>query len=74
MKNAHRVEPARYMKREESRYAIRCKPDCGPIFGNDYDSDIDIGDKCNTENSCSINNNGSYGYKCNYEHNEFLFE
>ena len=61
------------MKREESRYAIRCDSDCGPIFGNDDGSDIHIGDKCNTENSCYIKNNGIYGYECNSEHKEFLF-
>ena len=61
------------MKREESKDAIKCDPSHGPIFGNDDGSDIHIGDKCNTENSCSIKNNGSYGYECNYEHNEFLF-
>ena len=73
MKNPHGVEPVRYMKREESKDAIKCDPSHGPIFGNDDGSDIHIGDKCNTENSCSIKNNGSYGYECNYEHNEFLF-
>ena len=61
------------MKREESKDAIKCDPKCGPIFGNHYGSDIHIGDKCNTENSCSIKNNGSYGYECNSEHKEFLF-
>ena len=61
------------MKREESKDAIKCDPSHGPIFGNDDGSDIHIGDKCNTENSCSIKNNGSYGYECNYKHNEFLF-
>ena len=73
MKNPHGVEPVRYMKREESKDAIKCDPSHGPIFGNYDGSDIHIGDKCNTENSCSIKNNGSYGYECNYKHNEFLF-
>ena len=33
MKNAHGVEPTQFMKREESRWAIRCDSECGPIFG-----------------------------------------
>ena len=73
LKNPHGVEPVRYMKRKESEYAIKCDPKCGPIFGNDDGSDIHIGDKCNTENSCYIKNNGIYGYECNSEHKEFLF-
>ena len=34
MKNPHGVEPTRYMKRKESREAIKCNPRCGPVFGN----------------------------------------
>ena len=51
MKNAHGVEPTRYMKREESEYAIECSPDYGPIFG---DCDIVIADNCNKENEFTV--------------------
>ena len=73
LKNPHGVEPTRYMKREESKYAIKCDPDCGPIFGNYYDYDIYIGDNCNKENSCYIWNNGCYGFDCHSEYKSSLF-
>ena len=69
MKNPHGVEPTRYMKREESEYAIKCSPDCGPIFGDD----IYIDDNCNEENSCSINNDGRHRYECHPEYKSSLF-
>ena len=37
MKNAHGVEPTRYMKRKESDWAIECSSNCGPVFGYDND-------------------------------------
>ena len=70
LKNPHGVEPTRFMKRKESEYAIRCNSDCGPIFGYD---DIQIGDKCNRENSCSINNDGTNGYECYLQFKSSLF-
>ena len=69
MKNAHGVEPTRYMKRKESEYAIKYHPDYGPIFGYD----IYIGDNCNRENSCIIDNNGTSGYECHPEYKSSLF-
>ena len=76
MKNPHGVEPTRYMKREESRYAIYCNSGRGPIFGTEnkcWDTDIFICNNCNEENNCFIYNNGAYGYECNTEYKSSLF-
>ena len=73
MKNPHGVEPTRYMKRENSRYAIECHPHYGPRFGDYYDNDIIILDKCNKENSCLINNDGTNGYECHPKYKSSLF-
>ena len=35
MKNPHGVEPTRFMKRKESRWAIKCYPYSGPRFDDD---------------------------------------
>ena len=70
MKNPHGVEPTRYMKRKESKYAIKCSPKCGPIFG---DYKIYINDNCNRRNSCFINNDGTRGYECHPEYKSSLF-
>ncbi len=77
MKNPHGVPPTRYMKRKESKYAIYCNPKWGPIFGcrdiriGDYD--IYIGDHCNKENTCGINNNDTNAYECHSKYNKSLF-
>ena len=73
MKNAHGVEPTRFMKREESKYAIICRGDCGPIFDSWRDSDLLIGNHCNEGNSCYIHNDGERGYKCHTEYKSSLF-
>ena len=70
MKNAHGVEPTRYMKREESRNAIQCYPNCGPIFGF---HDIFIRHNCNEKDRCVIHNNGFIGYECHPEYKSSLF-
>ncbi len=70
LKNANGVEPTRYMKRKESKYAIYCDPNYGPRFG--YDN-IYIVNNCNKENSCWINNNGKEGYECHPEYKNSLF-
>ncbi len=67
MKNDHGVEPTRFKKRK-SRWAIECKSDCGPRFG-----DICIGSYCNEEDSCSIENDGTYEYECHPEYKSSLF-
>ncbi len=79
LKNAHDVEPTRYMKRKGSKYVIKCNSGCGPLFGihpDDYDSsyyDISIGDNCNEEDSCYIHNNGEYGYEYDPQYISSLF-
>ena len=73
MKNAHGVEPTRFMKREESKYAIGCDIHCGPIFGSKRDSDLLIGHHCNEGNSCYIHNDGTHGYECHTEYKSSLF-
>ena len=72
MKNAHGVEPTRYMKREESEYAIECDPDYGPIFSGSYDYDICIVNNCNGWR-CSIGNVGTFGYECHPQYKSSLF-
>ncbi len=74
MKNAHGVKPTRYLKREESNCAIYCDFDDGPIFsGDEWSSDIRICDICNTENICSIHNDGRRGYECHPQYKRSLF-
>ena len=75
MKNAHGIEPIRYMKREESGSAIFCDPKNGPIFCGDdrWEFDIYIKDECNKENICVIGNNGSFGYECHPKYKSSLF-
>ena len=72
MKNAHGVEPTRYMKRKESEYAIECYPDYGPIFSGNYDYDIGIVNNCNVWR-CSIGNVGTFGYECHPQYKSSLF-
>ena len=73
MKNVHGVEPTRYMKRKESYYVIGCNPKSGPKFGKNYHEDICIGENCNEEESCSINNDGRGVYECNPQYKCSLF-
>ena len=49
--------------------AIKCEPDCGPIFGYD----IYIVDKCNKENNCCIGNNGFWRYDCHPQYKSSLY-
>ncbi len=70
MKNPHGVEPTRFMKREESEYAIECHPDHGPIFGI---FDICLDYQINKENNCFIHNDGTNEYECHPEYKSSLF-
>ena len=70
MKNAHGVEPTRYMKKKESKTAIQCYPNYGPIFGDD---DMTIASNCPKEDSCWIDNNGTNAFKCHPEYMKSLF-
>ena len=61
------------MKREKSRSAIQCKTDRGPVFGNRRHPDIYIASYCNEENSCWIDNDSNWGYKCHPKYKCPLF-
>ncbi len=69
MKNPHRVEPTRFMKREESDCAIFCCPLSGPTF----DDDIILSNQFFEENSYYIHNNGEGAYECHPEYKSSLF-
>ena len=70
LKNPHGVEPTRYMKRENSGFAIKCVSKYGPTFG---DCDILINDNCNNGDNCYINNDGTNEYECHKEYKNSLF-
>ena len=69
MKNPHGIEPTRYMKIEESKYAIYCNSGRGPVFGDD----IFISNKCNEKNVCYIDNTETRGYKYHPQYKSSLF-
>ena len=72
MKNRHRIEPSKFMKREDSNRAIDCDPIYGPIFG--YGRDIGIKNKCNSDNGGWTNyGNGNSSYECNSPLKSSLF-
>ncbi len=75
LKNFFGVEPTRYKKKKESEYAIFCCNNDGPTFGNggSFRSAIATADKCNNENSCIINNDGTHGYECHHRYSRSLF-
>ena len=73
LKNAHGVEPTRFMKKKESDIAISCDYNLGPIFGDEYDRNIYITQECNKKNSCLIENDGYQGYECHSEYKSSLF-
>ena len=68
LKNPHGVEPTRFMKREESEYAIMCHPEDCPIFGN-----ICISNNCNEGITCIINNDDTRRYECHPQYKNSLF-
>ena len=73
MKNDYGVEPTRYMKRNEIRYAITCHPYNGPIFGDGWNRDLIIRDQCNIQNSSSVYYDGTHAYECHPEYKFSLF-
>ena len=73
MKNPHGVEPTRYMKRKESKYAIYCYHDNGPTFGSSPYYGIYIAYNCTQDGNCYINNNDYCVYECHPEYKESLF-
>ena len=72
MKNAHGVEPTRYMKKKDSKTAIRCHPTYGPVFGNNK-GDIFIADNCTKESSCWINPPSVFQYDCHPQYRSSLY-
>ena len=72
LKNAHGVEPTRFMKKKESKTAIRCLPNYGPIFGNNY-GDITIVDNCTKESSCWITGPSNFQYNCHPQYQSSLY-
>ena len=73
MKNPHGVEPTRFMKKKDSKYAIECDPEYGPAFCGNKLSVINLTSKCNKEDSCWIDNDGTIGYECHPEYKSSLF-
>ena len=80
MKNPHGVEPTRFMKsKKDDAFAITSNYYSGPSFGFYYDYytykfyDIAIVDRCNRENSCWIDNDGTHGYECHPQLKSSLF-
>ena len=62
------------MKKKDSETAIKCNPDYGPIFSDDYDGyDIYINDHCNRTESCYIINDGIRGYECHPKYKSSLY-
>ena len=72
MKNDHGVEPTRFMKKKESKRAIGCSPNWGPIFGNNK-GDITIADNCTKENSCYITCPSNFQYDCHPQYKSSLY-
>ena len=62
------------MNKKESKYAIECNPNYGPIFrsGDKLGSDICIGNNCDIKNQCFTNNDGKHGYECHSEYQSSL--
>ena len=72
LKNPHGVEPTRYMKRKESKFAIDCEQELGPAFGDRNDIDIAILSKDGAYFGL-IGSNGTHGYECHPEYKSSLY-
>ena len=75
LKNPHGVPSTRYIKKRNCINSIKCDPRFGPTFTNIpiFKFDIFIGDNCNRNNSCYIDNDGTNGYECDPQYKESLF-
>ena len=74
LKNPHGVEPTCFGRKIESRYGSYCNPKYGPVFcGDKYALDIFVGDYCNREDSCWIENDENSAYKCHSDYKRSLF-
>ena len=60
------------MKKQESKEAIGCLPNWGPIFGNSY-GDINIADNCKKEDSCYITSPSYFQYDCHPQYKSSLY-
>ncbi len=73
MKNRHRIEPTRFLKKKDRNRAICCYPSYGPTFS--YGPDIGIGDNCNRDYGGSTNfgnSSSSYEYDSSYRKSLFV--
>ena len=73
MKNRHRIEPSKFLKKKDSDGAINCDPSYGPIFGSGCN--IFIRDNCNRDYGGSTSygiSNGSYEYDSSYRKSLFV--
>ena len=61
------------MKNEIGNKDITCDSKYGPIFGDNWNGDLLIGDHCNIGNICYIHNDGTHAYECHLEHKSSLF-
>ena len=71
MKNRHRIEPSKFLKKKDNKYAIDCIPNCGPIFG--FGNDIGIHDNCNKNGGWTDYGNSDSSYECNSDLKKSLF-
>ena len=72
MKNRHRIEPSKFMKKKDSNDAINCDPRYGPIFGSGHD--IGIRNNCNRDKGGWTNYGVGYGsYECSSPLKSSLF-
>ena len=60
------------MKKKNSKTAIQCLSNYGPIFGNNT-SDIAIANDCNEEDSCYITCPSRFQYECHSEYKSSLY-
>ena len=58
------------MKKENSKEALFCSPNYGPIFGC---FDIVVNDNCNEEDSCIITEPSYFQYECHPEYKSSLY-
>ena len=71
MKNPHGVEPTRYMKKKDSKCAILCNPEYGPIFG--HNSDILINKHYDVRNICWVQKEEDRSYEYHPEYKSSLY-
>ena len=73
LKNPHRVDPTRFMKKK-GKNAIRCNTLYGPKFGcNDKVCDIYISNKCNINEGFINNDSSNSSYECDNNYRKSLF-